>query len=441
MSGKAAPSRGAPPAPGMPSGRGASPFAAPAHRAPAHRVPTALPPSRQQPSAHPLPQKPGRKRREPTSDSAELHLVEAVHFHLYDVGRGIDLKKVAAFIPAHDDMGIVKRRDTPSSIALPKPLVLQLGDSGCVGTESFECFSAQAKIYDEGVVTVIVRVKARLPFGELHSLKTRTVNDAGRALTIESYSKESFERVLAAVSPAVDAPHKDCDHEAYTAFCLLDCQEDPARFLERNRDYAAALLIGEESDSQLHESQIAATLGEPFSYHKGDLAVFDMDRAIIIDCAADYEDLLLMIEHANYQLLELRVLDRLLDTWLAEAETDIRVLYSGLPRRKRPRSSAQVKFARIQALRFDALFILENLENSSKIIGDYYLGQIYDRLCSIFNTEGWKWSVERRLDTLQSVYDMVKTDSAERRMVALEVTFIIVCIIFPIIQIIQVMVN
>jgi hypothetical protein len=386
-------------------------------------------------------QKAGRKRREPTSDGADTRLVEAVYLHLYDVGRSIDLKSVAALIPAHDDMGIVKRRDTPSSITLPKPLILQLGDASCLDSGSFECFSAQAKIFEEGVVTIVVRVKARLPFDELHLLKTRTVLDQGRALTIESYSQESFERVLKAIMPAVDAPHDRCDVETYTAFCVIDCPGDPAVFLERNRDYAAALLIGEESDSQLHESQIEATLGTPFSYHKGDLAIFDMDRCLIIDSAADYEDLLLMVEHANYQLLELRVLDRLLDTWLDEAEADIRLLYAEKPAHKRPRGSAQVKFAHIQALRFDALFILENLENSSKIIGDYYLGQIYDKLCEIFNTAGWKWSVERRLDALQSVYDMVKTDTAERRMVALEVTFIIVCIIFPILQIVQVMVQ
>ena len=232
------------------------------------------------------------------------------------------------------------------------------------------------------------------------------------------------------------------DRESYLAFCFLECGEDPAGFIERNRDYCAALLIGEEPGSSLHDSQIAATLGKPFSYRSGDLAVFELDRCIIIDPRGDYEDLLLIAEHANYQLLELRVLDKLLDTWLDEAEDDIRALTAGGRRRvlglRRP---IEVKLAHIQALRFDALFILENLENSSKIIGDYYLGQVYARLCEIFNTEGWKWSVERRLDTLQDVYDMVKVDAGERRMVALEVTFIIVCIIFPIIQIVQVMIQ
>ncbi len=98
------------------------------------------------------------------------------------------------------------------------------------------------------------------------------------------------------------------------------------------------------------------------------------------------------------------------------------------------------KFARIQSLRFEALFILENLENSSKIIGDYYLGQIYDRLCAIFNTDGWSRSVERRLDVLSSVYDMAKTDAAERKMLLLEIVFIVVCVVFPALQIWQALV-
>jgi len=206
---------------------------------------------------------------------------------------------------------------------------------------------------------------------------------------------------------------------------------------------AAALLVGEESGA-LHESQIAEALRRPFSYGHHDYAVFDMNRCILIDPKGDYGDILLIAEHANYRLLELRALDRLLDLRLDEAEKDLTAYGARRRGRRKLRSrlkgnAPQTKFARIQALRFESLFILENLENSAKIIGDFYLGQIYDQLCMIFNTDGWGRSVERRLDVLSSVYDMAKTDSAERRMLLLEVVFIIVCIIFPAIQIVQVL--
>jgi hypothetical protein len=384
----------------------------------------------------------GRDRRSRKKGSDLPLLVEAVFFYLYDVGRSIDLKKVAALVPAHADLGIAKRRDTPASLTLPTPLILQLGTPELSRSEGFERLSSQAKIYEEGVVTIVVRVKTRLPMSELHGLEDKAVISMGQSSTIPEYAEEGFRMLFEALKAAVSEPRApgEMDRESYLAYCLLECGEDPANFIDRNRDYCASLLIGEEPGSSLHDSQIAATLGQPFSYRIGDLAVFELDRCIIIDPRGDYEDLLLIAEHANYQLLELRVLDKLLDKWLDEAEDDIHLLTAGTRRLFGLRRPVEVKLAHIQALRFDALFILENLENSSKIIGDYYLGQVYARLCEIFNTAGWKWSVERRLDALQDVYDMVKVDAGEKRMVALEVTFIVVCIIFPIIQIVQVMI-
>ena len=78
-----------------------------------------------------------------------------------------------------------------------------------------------------------------------------------------------------------------------------------------------------------------------------------------------------------------------------------------------------------QPVRLDALFILENLENSSRIIGDYYLEQIYGHLCGIFNTQGWKRNVERRLEILQSIYTLTKTDATDRIMVILELLVVV----------------
>ena len=432
------------PAAGVPEGTelppGAGPLSPPSRAARRRHVGRPLAEVEDAPSV------PLQPRRSPRSkgDAAKLCFVEVVYFYLYDIGRSVDLRKVAALIPAQADVGIVKRRDTPASITLPKPLILQIGEQECQDLGGFDCFSAHMKIYAEGAVTVLVRVKARVPFGELHGLRDRAIIFGGEARTMAGLAEVSARKLIEGIRPAVIEPRDFdvMDSETYTAFCLLDSEGNPGAFLNRNRDYVAALLIGEDPNSVLHESQIAATLGKPFSYHEHDLAVFDLDRCLIVDSSADYEDLLLIIEHANYQLLELRVLDHLLDEWLDEAEDDVRLLYGPGSRRHRGRgAAAREKLAKIQALRFESLFILENLENSSKIIGDYYLGQIYGRLNSIFSTEGWKWSVERRLETLQDVYDMVKNDSGEERMVTLEIIFIVVCIIFPLVQILQVMIT
>ena len=364
---------------------------------------------------------------------------EIVRFYIHDLGRAVTFPKVPASLLSSEELknrgrpGI--RRDTPASLRLPAPLRLSMAEAELQAGPSF---SVEARLYDDGALTVVVRENVKCAFEELESMVHRpVVSEGSRTLCVDEWAAVLFRRIHRSIAEAIVSPvaEENRDSETYTAFCLRDCPEGAAAFLRKNRQAAAALLIGEAPLSHLHEEQIEAALGRPFSYYADDAAVFDLDRCIIVDPSGDYEDVLLIAENASYRLLELRALDRLLDLRLDEAEKDL--IGYGVTKRAGvlKGASPRTKFARIQALRFEALFILENLENSSKIIGDFYLCQIYDRLCVIFNTEEWKRSVERRLDILESVYDMAKIDSAERRTVMLEIAFIAVCVVIPAIQI------
>ncbi len=363
---------------------------------------------------------------------------ELVFIRIYDVGRSVDFALVEVDGKSDPSRGGRKassaRRDTPESLSLPQPLIMDLE----VPSAEFPGgLFATAKIYEDGAVTICIRVGARVRLGELRAVASGSLIRSPRGeLTLGACSDSLFDGVLSRIRRAIVDPASDPGHETetYLAYCLLDCAEGPDAFIANNRVAVASLLVDAESGESLHEQKIAETLSSPFSYTTADLAIFDLDRCFIVAPPDGYEDILQIIEHANYRLLELRVLDRLLDKRLDEAE---RVLGSFSGRGRASAESVRKKFARIQALRFVALFVLENLENSSKIIGDYYLGQIYERLCAIFNTDGWGRSVARRLDVLTSVYEMVKTDNAERRTLALEIVFIAVCIILPLVQIAQ----
>ena len=122
-------------------------------------------------------------------------------FYLYDVGRSIDLTKVADLVPAHPDLGIAKRRDTPASLTLPTPLILQLGIPELSKSEGFERLSSQAKIYEEGVVTIVVRVKTRLPMSELHGLEGKAVISQGQSSSIADFAEEGFQDALRGPDP------------------------------------------------------------------------------------------------------------------------------------------------------------------------------------------------------------------------------------------------
>jgi hypothetical protein len=375
-------------------------------------------------------------------------LTELIYFSIKDVGRAIDMKKLES--PAlyarlsGKKLGspLPIRKDTPTSLALPQPFWFAFEE---VEAEGLGKVYPSAKVYNDGAVTILLRGKGYYKLDELGLLShSPFIKSQNYTYTFEDFANRLFGRLLDAIGDAIIdcIERSNLQEEHYLAYCFLEYPEPPGAFIQNYRHIFASLLIGEPDSTILHETQIQAALARPFSYRSDDLAIFDMDHCIIFDAQQDYEDILLIIEHASYRLLELRALDRLLDLRLDEAERDLTVY--GIEKNKKRTGKTKLrgktpqrKFARIQTLRFEALFILENLENSSKIIGDYFLGQIYSRLCEIFNTEGWSRSVERRLDVLSSVYDMVKTDSAERRTLVLEIVFIIVCIVLPLIQIWQ----
>ena len=332
-----------------------------------------------------------RKRKE----TAPSYAVDIVRLALYDIGRSIDLKKAADLLPGVPGMRIARRRDTPSSLTMPMPLCVDLrsGLRKIYSEDSIEGFAASARLYDEGVMSIIVRLKVNATLEELHSIETKPVSPTIRDL--DSYIGERYRAVLEQVLPAISNPRKDPESESYLAYCFADVGASPDDFRKNNEKALTTLLAGEPWNYPVHETQIRKAMSNPFSYSERDLAVFDMDRCIIIDSDRDYEDLLLICELANYQYLELRTLDKLLDKWLDEAEDDVEAIAKkGRGKSKKLDTGAlRKKFGKIQTLRLDALFILENLENSAKIIGDYFLGSVYEHVCGIFNTSGWTRSV------------------------------------------------
>ncbi|HBK58690.1 MAG TPA: hypothetical protein DDZ37_04975, partial [Spirochaetaceae bacterium] len=173
--------------------------------------------------------------------------VEIVHLYTYDIGRAIDLKKVASLVPAHHDIGFAKRRDTPVSLTLPKPMVLSINTDEC-DSKCFDKISAQAKIYEDGAVTIIVRYRTMSRFEDLPKKADILIRDSSNAESIEQFAESSFKMVHEALRSAVSG-YKDLaedDREAYTAFCLLECPGgDPQAFIEANKDVAASLLSGE----------------------------------------------------------------------------------------------------------------------------------------------------------------------------------------------------
>lgn len=347
---------------------------------------------------------------------------EVIFLRLTDVGRSIDLKKATTLIPAIQDKKIIKTKDTPAYVDFPDPLNLEVTQKITSELKNVEHISLNVKIYAEGVISLIARLDFRnLPLKDLHKLKKITFITSDGKFQINNFLKYHHSKVFKQIRDCISEEgflFGESEHEKYTLYCLTDDLENPIEFIEKEKKYISALLMGENPEINLSKEQIDKTFKKTFSFLKKDYVILDFERCLIIDPNLDYDDILLVIEIANYQLLELRALDKLLDRSLAVAEEDIRKIYfknRSLFRRLKKKVGSLIR------LRYDLLFLLENIENVSKLIGDYYLAEIYRYLSDLFQLEEWSRSIRVRLESLEDIYNVAQTSINEKFLLYVEI--------------------
>ena len=347
---------------------------------------------------------------------------EVVFFQLFDVGRYIDLNDIQSIFPGIRDKKIIKTKDTPDYIIIPETIRVEIEQDVIVKSNILKNFKAQIKLYEDGVISFIIRIDfVDLPLERFHSIRNNDINTPDGTLKIENWIKLQFNKIYERSRDYIDFYFHTLDYlesEKYTCYCITDAFNDPNAFIRENEKYLASFLIGENPELDLHQNQIDNTLENSFSFLKQDIAIFDFDRCLIIDSTKDYEDLLLIIELANFQRLELRTLDLLLDIHLDNAEDDIRNIFikSRLLLRR-----LNKKLGYLFRLRYDFIFILENLENVSKIIGDYYLAQIYRHLGKIFRFKQWSEIIRNRMRILDDIYTTAKSTKTDKLILYLEI--------------------
>jgi hypothetical protein len=354
---------------------------------------------------------------------------ELVFIRLVMVGRYIDLKKAASVFNGTPETPVFESKDTPV-IYLPKPLAHDEAEVKNLNIPGIKSLKMRVKLYEDGIISLITRMEyVDLKPEQLHNLKTVKFTCDEGTFDPSSWMTFHFNHFYPPLQEFIDQKSyvfNPLETEEYTCFCFADDVGDPYQFIQKQANTFASILLGQSSELALHSSQITSTLSHPFSFLKDDMVIFDYDNCIIFDPKRDYEDIIFIAELGNYQMLNMRCLDRLLDQRLDVAEDDIR---STFIQSRNPLGPLSKKLGEWLKLRYDMIFILENLQNVSKIIGDFYLAEAYTHLCHLFQLDQWGESIRSRIETLGEVYSMAHSDVNDRIMFYLEVMLSIIFVI------------
>jgi hypothetical protein len=194
--------------------------------------------------------------------------------------------------------------------------------------------------------------------------------------------------------------------------------------LGHRREELAALIAGEPPGS-LVPAVVESALKHTVRYYKQDAVVIGWDNALVVAPPGACEDVLDVMELANLELLELRTYDAYLDRRLDDSFAALDRLWApgGLFR------SARAALQDISELRVDFARMTDNLHDTGKLFGEWYVAKLHQNLRDSFHLSSWERAVAAKMDTLEDMFQLAEEEANHRRSLILEVLIVVLFIL------------
>lgn len=340
---------------------------------------------------------------------------------VFDWGDEI-LLEAASHLVAAEATPLARRPRTPSSIAYrPPPLRLRLEPIALPLAELGTTMAASSvTVFDIGSVSVTLAIPFALPPERLLALAAGLSDAEPMVSAVRQALAPWFERLR----PAIRQPEWSELSEEYFVFQVPPAAGIPAAaaLLDHESAYLARLLRLETKP--LSDQEIAESMRQHIMYTPRDLFLVEWSAAFLLD--QDCDETLQIIEFANVQLLEFRHIANRLDDRLDAAYA----LIHPLARSRLPFWRGHQRPLRaLGELKVEANGLFERTGNVLKLVGDQYLVRAYRLLVARFHLDAWEHDIERSLNVVQDVYQVVSDQAAAFRIEVLEIIVIVLIMI------------
>ena len=230
----------------------------------------------------------------------------------YDIGHSINLTDAERRIAAGAERGRLRHKTRAPQYFEYRPAPLRLVQEGSV----FDVSQYQASptvevmVYDFGAVTITYRFSIDGPFARLLDL-SESLYENERLLT---ESRARVEQLIQALGPTIERPSIAGEVEDYIIFSIESSVPEKPPLWTSNETHLAQILRAERTP--LSEQEVADAVACRISFGQEDAAVIDWHSAVLF--GKEMDDVRAVLEFANVELLEMRMLDEQLDRALDE---------------------------------------------------------------------------------------------------------------------------
>ncbi len=207
-------------------------------------------------------------------------------------------------------------------------------------------------------------------------------------------------------------------YESYTIYSFSN-YNDPEKFINDNIQNILKLLKNQFDN--VPKDYIKELLDNRIKYSDKDLILLEWDNGLILDKNEDFKEEIDIIELACVRLLNLRIFDRILKEQIEELlSKDI----SSLNYFKLRDMSKDIFDKRLKYLSY-----FDSMENTIIFYGDRYYVELYNRICDIFSINEWTNRIEKKLNMIEDIYEMINNNMTEFYELVLEFTIVLLIVL------------
>lgn len=340
-------------------------------------------------------------------------------YRFYEIGSEVDLKKLAALMQQKQNTTRF-RMDRPSKSGLVianEPVTVHLGLSDIEIDGKKLAVEVDLRLWDFGGMSVCFHVP--IAEGTSWDQLVRLAYVIEHDDSLDHLARGKAKDFQAEIKETIPVLNDWATFEDYVIYFLqeVDGLGENAMQLFDLVDVPALMMA--EPKERLSDQMKKAVRDYATQYSRGDLAVIDWNSALVIEPSGSM-DVPQVLEFANSQLLEMRYYDDLLDEKLDSLYKAVAGQKAGILSNfysKRAEEAGQIYL--------EIAEVVENVENSLKVVGDFYLATIFRTASSRFRFNDWQTSINEKLSNLAEVSKLLHSRVSESRGHWLEIIIIV----------------
>lgn len=340
-------------------------------------------------------------------------------YRFYEIGSEVDLEKVTGLMQQKQNTTRF-RLDRPSKTSLviaTAPLTVHLGPTEVNLQGRLVQAEIDVRVWHFGGMSLSFHLP--IPEGaswdELVALAAWLDRDEELDLIARSKARD----FQAEISSAIPVQNDWSTYEDYVVYFLQEVEGISQGALELFEKADVAALMMAETKERLSEQMKKTVRDSTYQYGRDDLAVIDWNSALVVEPSGSM-DVPMVLEFANSQLLEMRYYDDVLDEKLDTLYKSVAGKKPGILSNIYSRHAEEAG-----QIYLEIAEVVENVENSLKVVGDFYLATIFRVASQRFRFSDWQKSINEKLSNLAEVSKLLHSRVAESRSQAMEMIIII----------------